>query len=99
MKSGKRCFRWRPILGTPTSMAPIGTFQRCQNYWPWPKHAGPNWRADREGLMSKELPNRLPELLETFFCHRLPSQQAVSPHTLGSYRDTARLLLKFIEQK
>jgi integrase/recombinase XerD len=49
--------------------------------------------------MSKELPNRLPELLETFFCHRLPSQQAVSPHTLCSYRDTFRLLLRFIEQK
>ena len=49
--------------------------------------------------MSKDLPNRLPELLETFFCHRLPSQQAVSAHTLCSYRDTVRLLLKFIEQK
>jgi site-specific recombinase XerD len=49
--------------------------------------------------MSKELPNRLPELLETFFCHRLPSQQAVSTHTLGSYRDTFRLLLRFIEHK
>jgi len=49
--------------------------------------------------MSKELPDRLPELLETFFCHRLRAQQAVSAHTLCSYRDTFRLLLRFVEQK
>lgn len=49
--------------------------------------------------MSKELPNRLPELLQNFFCQRLQSQQAVSPHTLASYRDTFRLLLAFIELK
>ena len=49
--------------------------------------------------MSKELPDRLPELLETFFCQRLQSQQAVSAHTLSSYRDTFRLLLKFIQRQ
>jgi integrase/recombinase XerD len=49
--------------------------------------------------MSKELPNRLPELLQNFFCQRLQSQQAVSPHTLASYRDTLRLLLAFIQRK
>jgi integrase/recombinase XerD len=49
--------------------------------------------------MPKELPNRLPELLQNFFCRRLQSQQAVSPHTLASYRDTFRLLLAFIERK
>jgi site-specific recombinase XerD len=49
--------------------------------------------------MSKDWLNRLPALLETFFCQRLQSQQAVSAHTLCSYRDTFRLLLKFIEQK
>jgi len=49
--------------------------------------------------MPKELPDRLPELLQSFFCQRLQSQQAVSAHTLASYRDTFRLLLKFIEQK
>lgn len=49
--------------------------------------------------MSKELSNRLPELLQNFFCQRLQSQQAVSPHTLASYRDTFRLLLAFIERK
>lgn len=49
--------------------------------------------------MSKELPDRLPELLQSFFCQRLISQQAVSAHTVASYRDTFRLLLKFIEQK
>lgn len=49
--------------------------------------------------MAKELSNRLPELLQNFFCQRLQSQQAVSPHTLASYRDTFRLLLAFIELK
>ena len=49
--------------------------------------------------MPKELPDRLPELLQSFFCQRLQSQQAVRAHTLASYRDTFRLLLRFIEQK
>jgi integrase/recombinase XerD len=48
--------------------------------------------------MPKELPDRLPELLQSFFCQRLQSQQAVSAHTLASYRDTFRLLLRFIER-
>ncbi len=47
--------------------------------------------------MPKELPDRLPQLLQSFFCQRLQSQQAVSPHTLASYRDTFRLLLAFVE--
>lgn len=45
--------------------------------------------------MSKELP----ELLQSFFCERLHTQQGASVHTLASYRDTFRLLLRFIEQK
>jgi len=49
--------------------------------------------------MPNELPDRLPELLQSFFCQRLQSQQAVSAHTLASYRDTFRLLVRFIEQK
>ena len=49
--------------------------------------------------MSKELPDRLPELLQNFFCQRLQSQQAVSPHTLASYRDTLRLLLAFVQRQ
>ncbi len=49
-------------------------------------------------MPTKELPNRLPKLLQSFFCQRLQSQQAVSAHTLASYRDTFRLLLQFIEQ-
>jgi len=49
--------------------------------------------------MPKELPARLPELVQTFFCQRLQSQRAVSAHTLASYRDTFRLWLRFIEQK
>jgi integrase/recombinase XerD len=49
--------------------------------------------------MLKELPDRLPGLLQSFFCQRLQAQQAVSAHTLASYRDTFRLLLAFVEKK
>jgi integrase/recombinase XerD len=40
----------------------------------------------------------LAALLEGFFAQRLIAQRRVSPHTLASYRDTFRLLLKFAEQ-
>jgi site-specific recombinase XerD len=50
-------------------------------------------------MSAKEPLDRLPELLQRFFCQRLQSQRAVSPHTLASYRDTFRLLLKFLERK
>lgn len=49
--------------------------------------------------MSKEPPDRLAQLLQNFFCQRLQSQQAVSPHTLATYRDTFRLLLAFIQRQ
>jgi site-specific recombinase XerD len=37
----------------------------------------------------------LAPLLERFFTHRLQQQRQASPHTIASYRDTFRLLLKF----
>lgn len=37
----------------------------------------------------------LPALLQRFFTDRLQSQLGASPHTIASYRDTFRLLLKF----
>ena len=37
----------------------------------------------------------LPPLIERFFTQRLIQQRGVSPHTVASYRDTFRLLLKF----
>ena len=37
----------------------------------------------------------LPSLIERFFTQRLIQQRGVSPHTVASYRDTFRLLLKF----
>jgi len=37
----------------------------------------------------------LPSLLEPFFTDRLMKQRAASPHTIASYRDTFRLLLRF----
>ena len=41
----------------------------------------------------------LAPLLERFFTQRLLQERRVSPHTIGSYRDTFRLLLKFVQQR
>lgn len=38
-------------------------------------------------------------LVRDFFCERLVNQQRVSPHTVAAYRDTFRLLLKFLERR
>ena len=38
-------------------------------------------------------------LLQRFFTQRLMQQKKVSPHTLCSYRDTFRLLLRFVAKK
>jgi integrase/recombinase XerD len=40
-----------------------------------------------------------PTLLEMFFTRRLIAQRRASPHTIASYRDTFRLLLKFAEKR
>jgi site-specific recombinase XerD len=39
-----------------------------------------------------------PRLLEGFFTERLMQQKQVSPHTIASYRDTFRYLLRFTEK-
>ncbi len=44
-------------------------------------------------------PADLAPLLELFFTQRLIAQRKVSPHTINSYRDTFRLLLKFAEKQ
>jgi site-specific recombinase XerD len=41
----------------------------------------------------------LAPLLEGFFTQRLIAQRRASPHTIASYRDTFRLLLRFAEQQ
>jgi integrase/recombinase XerD len=41
----------------------------------------------------------LAPLLETFFLNRLIKQRQASPNTIASYRDTFRLLLRFVQQK
>jgi site-specific recombinase XerD len=41
----------------------------------------------------------LPALLQSFFTQRLIAQRNVSPHTIGSYRDTFRLLLQFSQKR
>lgn len=38
-------------------------------------------------------------LLESFFTKRLMRQRQASPHTIGSYRDTFRLLLRFTQER
>jgi site-specific recombinase XerD len=40
-----------------------------------------------------------PVLLESFFTKYLIAQRRASPHTIGSYRDTFRLLLRFAEKQ
>jgi site-specific recombinase XerD len=44
-------------------------------------------------------PAGLPILLEKFFTERLIAQRRASPHTVASYRDTFRLLLRFAEKR
>lgn len=44
-------------------------------------------------------PADLAPLLEAFFTQRLIAQRKVSAHTISSYRDTFRLLLKFAEKQ
>ncbi len=41
----------------------------------------------------------LAPLMQSFFTERLIAQRRVSPHTVASYRDTFRLLLRFAEQR
>jgi site-specific recombinase XerD len=41
----------------------------------------------------------LAPLLERFFARRLMQERRVSPHTIGSYRDTFRLFLKFVHER
>jgi site-specific recombinase XerD len=46
----------------------------------------------------KDTPS-FPALLESFFTKRLIAQRRASPHTIGSYRDTFRLLLQFAAKR
>src|SRR5260370_37770267 len=41
----------------------------------------------------------LAPLLQRFFTQRLMQQRQASPHTISSYRDTFRLLLKFAQER
>lgn len=44
-------------------------------------------------------PTSLAPLLESFFTKRLMQQRQASPHTISSYRDTFRQLLKFVQRR
>jgi hypothetical protein len=39
-----------------------------------------------------------PALLQSFFTQRLIAQRKASPHTIASYRDTFRILLRFAQK-
>ena len=41
----------------------------------------------------------LAPVLESFFTDRLAQQRQASPHTVGAYRDTFRLLLGFVQRR
>ena len=44
-------------------------------------------------------PATLPALIQRFFTDRLRIQMEASPHTVASYRDTFRLLMRFASAK
>src|ERR1035438_4662884 len=44
-------------------------------------------------------PTDFPALLQSFFTTRLMTQRKASPHTIASYRDTFRLLLRFAQKR
>jgi integrase/recombinase XerD len=44
-------------------------------------------------------PANFPVLLQSFFTNRLITQRKVSAHTISSYRDTFRLLLRFAQER
>ena len=48
--------------------------------------------------MTTATANTFAGLLEGFFTRRLMQQQRASPHTIASYRDTFRLLLKYMHK-
>jgi len=48
--------------------------------------------------MRKAVSDPLPGLIQAFFCERLQAQRQMSPCTVAAYRDTFRLLLKFVQQ-
>ena len=49
--------------------------------------------------MTKLKPPTFAVLLEKFFTERLMKQRNASPHTIKSYRDTFRLLLRFLQDR
>jgi site-specific recombinase XerD len=51
------------------------------------------------GASNLTIANALPPLLQRFFTQRLMQERRASPHTVASYRDTFRQLLKFVQQR
>jgi integrase/recombinase XerD len=49
--------------------------------------------------MSIAIADNFPALLQGFFTRRLMQQQRASPHTIASYRDAFRLLLKYAHKR
>ena len=51
----------------------------------------------KEGTRNKTQANPLPGLVQDFFLQYLLNQRGLSPCTIASYRDTFRLLLRYVE--
>jgi len=50
--------------------------------------------------MENSMPKQsFPSILQSYFCQRLISQTNASPRTIASYRDTFRLLLRYVEER
>lgn len=49
--------------------------------------------------MSRKTCQTFPKLLESFFVRRMVNQRHASPNTVRSYRDTFRLLLRFVQDR
>src|SRR5215469_8245471 len=85
---------WPRISGMYTLMKPTGTWKRCRNYFSWLRTGC--CAAERgHNLMSAGFPS----LLQSFFSDRLLRQRQASPHTIGGYRDSFRLLFQFAKQR
>ena len=81
-----------PISATPACATRIGISRPVPNCWDWPVRG---WNAAGRHTHA-HVRDLLPGLLEGFFTQRLMHQRQASPHTVASYRDTFRLLLKFV---
>ena len=94
----------RPTWGTARSQTPTGILLarfRCSRQ---PMTASSGSRDTRQEVAMKKgnLPSRhslLGPVLQRYFCQYLIGQRDLSPQTISAYRDTFKLLIRFLEQR